>query len=155
MRSFGKVLIAAVFAGAAMSAAVAADNSQVIKDRQALMREQAKDLGRVKAYLVGKGDQAGAEAATTDLTSTMQKIPSLFPKGSDAASPDGKFKPKPVIWSEWDQFLAARNIAAAKVDALVAAVKAGDKDKVQAAFVDLGKHGCGGCHGKFREQLEQ
>jgi cytochrome c556 len=156
MRSFGKGLVAALILAAVTSgAAAAADNSQVIKDRQALMKEQAKDLGRVKAYLTGKGDQAGAEAGATDLTKTMQRIPSLFPPGSDAASPDGKYAPKPAIWSEPEKFSAARNTAAQKADALLAAVKGGNKDDIQTAFADLGKHGCGGCHESFRETLKK
>jgi cytochrome c556 len=150
-------MFAAVIAAAVVGAAVTAlaqDNTQVIKDRQALMKRQAKDLGGIKAYLTGKTDQPTAEAAAADLTDTMKKIPTLFPPGSGAASPDGKYGPKPAIWTEWDKFLAARNTAAAKADALVAAVKSGAKTDIQAAFADLGKHGCGGCHESFRETLK-
>jgi cytochrome c556 len=117
------------------------------------MKQQGKDLGAVKAYFTGKGDQAAATAAATDLTTTMHKIPDLFPPGSGAASPDGKFQPKPEIWTEWDKFLAARDNAAKKVDALVAAIKSGTTADVQTAFADLGKKGCGGCHENFRKKL--
>jgi cytochrome c556 len=147
------VVIAAGFSGVTVTAR-AQDHVQILKDRQALMKEQAKDLGGVKAYLTGKSDQTAAEAAATDLTHTMQKIPSLFPTGSGGASPDGKYAPKPAVWTEHDKFLAARNNAAAKADALLAAVKSGNKAATQAAFVDLGKHGCGGCHESFREKLK-
>jgi cytochrome c556 len=135
-------------------AAPAADNAQVLKDRQATMKEQAKDLGAIKAYLTGKTDQTAAETAATSLTQTMVKIPSLFPPGSGAASPDGKYQPKPAVWVHWDEFLAARKNAAAKVEVLSAAIKSGDKAAIQAAFVDLGKNGCGGCHEKFRQTLK-
>ena len=30
-----------------------------------------------------------------------------------------------------------------------------DKAKIQEAFADLGKNGCGGCHGKFREEIKK
>ena len=33
------------------------------------------------------------------------------------------------------------------------AVKTGDKSKVQAAFAETGKNGCGTCHNTFREKL--
>jgi cytochrome c556 len=135
-------------------AAPAQDNVQILKDRQALMKQQAKDLGSIKAYLTGKADQAAAQTAAADLTHTMQKIPSLFPPGSGASSPDGKYAPKPAIWADWDKFLAARNTAAAKADTLVAAMKSGSNADVQAAFADLGKHGCGGCHENFRQTIK-
>jgi cytochrome c556 len=157
MRSLTKVLIpGAMIAGVLFGAAARApamDGSQVIKDRAALMKQQAKDLGAVKAYFTGKGNQAAAAAAAADLTRTTRKIPDLFPPGSDAASPDGKFAPKPEIWSQPDKFLAAQKNAAAKAEALLAAVNGG-KAEIQAAFADLGKNGCGGCHEHFRTKLK-
>ena len=158
MRSFARTLLfgavgIAVLAGTGI-AVLAQDNSQILKDRQALMKQQGKDLGTVKAFFTGKGDQAAAQTATANLTGTMQKIPSVFPPGSGGASPDGKFQPKPAIWTDWDKFLAARDNAAKKTDVLLAAVKSGVKADIQAAFADLGKNGCGGCHEKFREKLK-
>jgi cytochrome c556 len=154
MKSLARTsLYAVLIAIGAAGVGAAQDNSQVLKDRQALMKRQGKDLGTVKAYFTGKGDQAAATTAATDLTTTMHKIPDMFPPGSGAASPDGKFQPKPEIWTEWDKFLAARNTAATKVDALVAAIKSGTTADVQTAFADLGKNGCGGCHENFRKKL--
>ena len=158
MRSFARTLLfGAVGIATVVGMGVAApaqDNSQTLKDRQALMKQQGKDLGAVKAFFTGKGDQAAAQAAAANLTGTMQKIPGVFPPGSGGASPDGKFQPKPAIWTEWDKFLAARDNAAKKTEILLAAVKSGVKADVQAAFADLGKNGCGGCHEKFREKLK-
>jgi cytochrome c556 len=110
-------MIVGALIGAAATAP-AMDDSQVVKDRAAVMKQQAKDLGVVKAHFTGKGDPAAAATATADLTHTTRKIPDLFPPGSDAAGPDGKFAPKPEIWSQWDKFLAAQKNAAAKADAL-------------------------------------
>jgi cytochrome c556 len=152
---FGAAVVAAALLAGFAKSATAADNSQVLNDRQATMKQQAKDLGTIKAYLTGKADQAAAATAATDLSHTMAKIPSLFPPGSGAASPDGKYQPRPAVWTDWDKFLAARQNAAAKVEVLLAAVKNGDKPAIQAAFADLGKNGCGGCHEKFRETLKQ
>ena len=120
-------------------------------ERQALMQQQAHDLGAVHAYLAGKAPKAKAEAAAADLTNTTRKIPDVFPQGSGGTSPDGKFATKPEIWSDWQGFLAVQNGAVQKAFALEAAVKTGNKKKVAAAFADLGKNGCGACHGKFRE----
>ena len=145
------MMVVALVGAAAASAAM--DGSQVIEDRAALMKRQGKDLGVVKAYFTGKGDQAAAAAAANDLSRTTRKIPDLFPPGSDAASPDGKYAPKREIWSQWGKFLAAQKNAAAKADALLAAVTNGGKAEIQAAFADLGKNGCGGCHENFRKKL--
>jgi cytochrome c556 len=148
----GLLLLGTLTVGAA--AALAMDGGDVIKDRAAVMKQQAKDLGAVKAYFTGKAEQATAAAAADELTRTTRKIPELFPPGSDAVSPDGKFAPKREIWSQWDRFLAAQKNAAAKADALLVAVKNGGMDEIRAAFADLGKNGCGGCHEHFRAKLK-
>ena len=61
---------------AAAAAAPAQDNEAILKERQATMKLQGKDLGNIKAYLDGKADQAAAVAASTSLTETTRKIPS-------------------------------------------------------------------------------
>jgi cytochrome c556 len=135
--------------------ALAVDKEQVIKDREALMKEQASDMGSVKGYLDDKADQAKATAAATDLIQTMGKLPGVFPPGTEGPGSDGKYAPKPEVWSDGKDFLAHRDTAAGKAEALLAAVKTGDKANIQTAFADLGKNGCGACHGKFREELKK
>jgi cytochrome c556 len=151
-RAFGAVLIIAIAGGGAMASAQ--DKDAVLKDRQATMKQQGKDAGTVKAFLTGKADQTAAVAAATELTKTTRKIPDLFPPGSGGPSPDGDFQPKPTVWTDWDKFLDAQKAAAAKADALLAAITAGDKAAIQTAFADLGKNGCGACHTTFREKLK-
>ncbi|MGH7116199.1 MAG: c-type cytochrome [Stellaceae bacterium] len=138
----------------AAAAAPAPDKASILKERQATMKQQAKDLGQVKGYLDGKADQATALTGATSLTETTRKIPSLFPPGTEGTSPDGDFRPKPVVWTDHDKFLDAQKNAAAKADALLAAVKTDNKPRIRAAFVDLGKNGCGNCHQTFREKLK-
>ncbi len=151
-RVLGTVLTIAVAGAGAM--ALAQDKDAILKDRQATMKQQGKDAGTVKGYLTGKADQTAAVAAATDLTKTTRKIPDLFPPGSGGPSPDGDFQPKPTVWTDWDKFLDAQKAAAAKADALLAAITAGDKAAIQTAFADLGKNGCGACHTTFREKLK-
>lgn len=146
---------ALALATAQMTVALAADKDQVIKDRQALMKEQAGDMGAVKGFLEDKADQAKAQAAATDLGDTMKRLPDVFPEGTGGPNPEGKYTTKPEIWSDWKAFLAARDTAAEKAGSLAAAVKTGDKEKIQTAFADLGKNGCGACHGKFREEVKK
>lgn len=152
-RVLGAALICALIG--ISGAAPAVDKDQVIKDRQSLMKQQGGDLGAVKAYLDDKGDLAKATAGATDLAQTMKKIPDVFPPGTEGPNPEGKFAPKAEVWSDAKGFLAARDAAAGKVDALVVAVKGGDKAKIQEAFADLGKNGCGACHGKYREEIKK
>jgi cytochrome c556 len=133
--------------------ALAQDKEAVIKNREALMKGQGKDLGSVKAYTEGKADLALAEAGAAGLTQSMKKIPDVFPPGSGGTSTDGKYATKPVIWTDWSKFLDVQKTASNKADALLVAVKSGDKTKIEAAFGDLGKNGCGGCHETFREKL--
>jgi cytochrome c556 len=133
--------------------ALAQDKETVLKEREATMKEQGKDAGAVKAYLDGKGDLAQAKSGAANLTQTTKKIPELFPPGTGGTSPDGDYVAKPEIWTDWNKFLEAQKAAAAKADALLVAVNGGDKSAIEAAFADLGKNGCGGCHTTFREKI--
>jgi cytochrome c556 len=156
-------LMKSLILGAVLSIAVigvngsglAQDKETVLKNRQETMKEQGKSIGAVKAYLDGKGDLAQAKAGAVDLTQTTKKIPELFPPGTAGRSPDGDYEAKPAIWSDWNKFLDAQKNAAAKADTLLVAVNGGDKTKIEAAFNDLGKNGCGGCHTTFREKIEK
>src|SRR5271170_7037836 len=146
--------LAIVVAGAG-GVALGQDKETVLKDRQATMKEQGKDIGAVKAYLDGKGDLAQAKAGAAGLTQTTKKIPELFPSGTGGPNPTGDYVAKPVIWTDWDKFLDAQKAAASKADALLVAVNGGDKSAIEAAFNDLGKNGCGACHTTFREKIEK
>ena len=142
-------IVVAGFGGSAL----AQDKETVIKNREALMKGQGKDLGSVKAYTEGKADLAQAEVGATGLTQSTKKIPEVFPPGTGATSTDGKYATKPAIWTDWNKFLEAQKTANDKAEVLLVAVKSGDKTKIEAAFGDLGKNGCGGCHETFREKL--
>jgi len=146
---------AVICALAALSGALSAqDKETVAKNREALMKGQGKDLGSIKAYIDGKGDQAQAEAGAVGLTQSTRKIADAFPPGSGGPSPDGKFAAKPVIWNDWNKFIDAQKNAVSKADVLLAAVKSGNKTTIETAFSDLGKNGCGACHETFREKLQ-
>ena len=133
--------------------ALAQDKETVIKNREALMKGQGKDLGSVKAYTEGKADLAQAEAGAAGLTQSTKKIPEVFPPGTGGPSTDGKYATKPVIWTDWNKFLDAQKTASDKAEALLVAVKSGNKGTIETAFGEMGKNGCGGCHETFREKL--
>jgi cytochrome c556 len=135
------------------AAGLAQDKEAVIKNREALMKGQGKDIGSVKAYTEGKADLAQAEAGAAGLAQSTKKIPEVFPPGSGGTSTDGKYATKPAIWTDWNKFLDAQKSANEKAEALLVAVKSGNKGAIETAFGDLGKNGCGGCHETFREKL--
>jgi cytochrome c556 len=152
-RLLGAALAILMAGGSGM--ALAQDKETILKNRQATMKEQGKDLGAVKAYLEGKGDLAQAKAGATNLTQTTKRIPDLFPPGTGGPNPTGDYAAKPVIWTDWNKFIEAQKTAASKADALLVAVNGGDKTAIETAFNDLGKNGCGGCHTTFREKIEK
>jgi cytochrome c556 len=155
MRSSLKLLaLGAVLAIAALSSpgALAVDKDQVLKDRQAAMKDQGRQLVVVRNYLEDKADQAAALAALESLAKSVPTVPNLFPPGTEGEAPEGKWAAKPEIWSENDKFLAADKKVADQIAALAAEVKSGDKAKAQALFKEIGF--CSGCHDTFRAKLQ-
>jgi cytochrome c556 len=133
--------------------AVGQDTAAIMKNREALMKGQGKDLGSIKAYIDGKGDLAQAEAGAVGLAQSSNKIAEVFPPGTGGTNSDGKYATKPAIWSDWNKFLDAQKNAHVKAEALLVAVKSGDKGAIETAFGEMGKSGCAGCHETFREKL--
>ena len=144
----------AVLAIAAFSSpiALAVDKDQVIKDRQAAMKDQGRQMVVVRNYLEDKADQAAALAALESLAKSIPAVPTLFPPGTEGDAPEGKWGTKPEIWSEHDKFLAAGKKVADQIAALTVEVKNGDKAKGQALFKEIGF--CSGCHETFRAKLQ-
>jgi len=144
--------LAVTVAAGGFGAAMAQDALQVIDKRQDAMKAQGKALAAIKAYTEDKGDIAAARAAGADLVKIVPAIPSLFPQKTGMAEYPGKSYAKPEIWAQWDKFGAAVNAANVKANELNAALTAGDKAAITAAFAAMGKDGCGGCHTPFREK---
>jgi cytochrome c556 len=148
-RFFAAAVMAAVLVAA--GAAEAQDAATVLKNRQEAMKAQGHDMGAIKAFLDGKGELAAAQAAGADLVRRVPQIPDLFPPKTGMVEFPDKSYARPAIWAEWDKFNAAVKLAAAKAAALDAALTGGQKPAIAAAFGDMGKNGCGGCHTPFRE----
>jgi cytochrome c556 len=141
----------ALISGAA--GVIAQDKAQIIEQRRAAMKTQGAAMGAVKGYLDGNADQAKAQEGANTLVATAPKIPDLFPAGTSMAEFPGKTGAKPAIWQEQDKFKAAAMGLEKNAKTLAEAVKGGDKSKVQAAFAETGKNGCGTCHNAYREKL--
>lgn len=132
--------------------AVAQDKDKIIAERQNLMKNQGRDFVVVRNYLEGKADQAAALSAVESLAKSIPTVPNYFPPGTEGPSPDGKWATKPEVWSEHDKFLAAVKKVGDQVAVLDAALRGGDKAKVEAAFKDLNV--CSACHEPFRAKLQ-
>jgi cytochrome c556 len=143
----GLALAACLVAGA-----VRADDAATVEARQGVMKAQGKDMTAIKAFIDDKADLAAAQTAGADLVTQVGKIPDLFPKGTGMDALPGKSYAKPVVWTDGDKFTAQAKVAANKAVALNTALKGGDKAAITAAFGDMGKNGCGGCHETYREK---
>jgi cytochrome c556 len=143
----GIVLAIGFYASSARS-----DDAAVVDDRQSVMKAQGKDMTAIKAYIDDKADVASAQTAGADLVTQVNKIPSLFPKGTGMTEFPGKSYAKPAIWTDGDKFATQAKTAADKAIALSTALKGGDKAAITAAFGDMGKNGCGTCHETYREK---
>jgi cytochrome c556 len=150
---WGTIAIAALGVAALGTAVVAQDKTGLVKDRQAFMKAQAADNKAINDYAKGMADKAAATKAIDDLLARNTKIVSLFVPGTSSTDLPGVSNAKAVIWTDHDHFTS---IAASLHDLEVsqaALIKTGTPEAVGAAQANLGKTGCGGCHGTFREKL--
>jgi len=95
----------------------------------------------------GNPDINVIRAQTSTMAATAAKIPSFFPAGT---GPDvGKTRAKPEIWRQQDLFIrtSKENLAAAQ--AIDAAARSGDVNKVMALHERVDK-ACKACHDPFR-----
>ena len=108
--------------------------------------------------MMGGNLKAASQAATTaeakakvaEAIAFSESIVSRFPKGTGIGD-SGVTKTRALqdIWAKPAEFKAAADAMTAALRNVDAALGAGDKTKIDAAFGDVGKN-CGGCHKAFR-----
>jgi cytochrome c556 len=114
--------------------------------------EAMEDLGKAMKTLHRELDASPPDinairAQTSTMAATAAKIPSLFPPGT---GPDvGKTRAKPDIWKQQDLFIRRAKEYLAAAQAIDAAAKAGDVNKVMALHDGVDK-ACKACHDPFR-----
>ena len=153
--TIGAGLAAFVALGASGQGQVASEEEamEVAEKRSETMKSMGRSMRTLKGFAEGRGTAEEASAAATVIADAAPTLPSLFPAGTGmAALPDSESKD--VIWEEWDEFVAATERLGEKAVALQAVLSSGDSGQIGAAFGDLGKNGCGGCHRKFREKRD-
>jgi cytochrome c556 len=160
MRNIAKGALLAAAAAAVVSIGIggigpvaAQDKEAALKDRQATMKSLGKAMESIKGYLDGKVEQPAALESAQHIQSVANIIPEKFPQGTATVDFPGKSGAKPVIWSDWNDFLAKDKGLKEESAKLVEALKAGDKSAVAAQFAATGKQACGGCHNTYREKI--
>jgi cytochrome c556 len=126
-------------------AAFAADD--VLKTRQADMKEMGKSLKAIKGIIDSNGNAADVTAPANKIVEVAGLIPSLFPKGSD----QGETRALPAIWENWDAFTKHADSLKTEATMLASAAQSGDLATVRAQFDKTAKE-CGACHKDFKKK---
>lgn len=144
---------ALIVAGGFAGTSLAQSDSAAIKQRQEAMKTNGKDAKLITAFVKkGEGSAAAAATAAMKTASIAEKIPSLFPKGTDedsAVGKAGKTRAKAVIWTQFDKFQADAAALKTKSEAMAKAINGGDKTEMAAALKEM-EGACGACHKTFR-----
>jgi cytochrome c556 len=137
-----------VFAISALALATTAAFADVIADRQAVMKENGKQVGVLVKMVKGEADfdAAAVLAALTALNNNVQQIDvaASFPAGSDK----GDTTASPKIWEDMAGFQAQVDKFKAVTAAAVAA-PAQDLDALKAQVGAIGQT-CSCCHETYR-----
>jgi cytochrome c556 len=151
-------MIRSVFAVAAAAAislgvCVAVAQEDPIKARKALMKANGGQA-KIASDMI-KGDKpfdlAAAQKAFSTFEDAAAKMPDLYPESSksEEGSPAADdFSPKPAVWENMADF-KARFVKFGN-DAKAAGASVKDLDSLKAAFGNIGKNDCGGCHEQYR-----
>ena len=135
---------------AATAAAHAEEPENYIKYRQAMMSAIGGHTGAAGQIVRGKVSPEGALAMHADaLAALTADISSLFPEGSDF----GETRAKEEVWSDRAAFDKAAGDAKTATAAFAAAVAAGESEKIEAAYRDVGES-CKSCHKQFRQEKD-
>jgi cytochrome c556 len=119
----------------------------IIKTREADMKEMGKSLKAIKGIIDSGGSAADVVAPANKIAEVAGLIPSLFPKGSD----QGKTGALPAIWENWDDFTKHADSLKNEATMLASAGQSGDLATVRAQFDKTAKE-CGACHKDFRKK---
>jgi len=140
-----------VLALVGLAATVAAAQQNPIAARKQLMKDngdQAK-IGAAMAKGEAPFDLAKAHQIFTTFEETASKAPALFEDNTpEQATADDPYTASPDIWKNMDDFKA--RLAKFGADAKAATSSVKDLESFKAAFGNIGKNDCGGCHEKYR-----
>jgi len=139
----------------ALGVSLAVAQQDVIKERKDLMKANGAQA-KIAADMM-KGDKpfdlAAAHKIFTTFDNAAQKMPGLFPAGSEseAGSPAADdFSPSPKVWQNMADVKA--RFAKLATDAKAADASVKDVATLKAAMGNIGKNDCGACHQLYRVQ---
>jgi cytochrome c556 len=134
-------------AAIALGVGVALAQQDPIAARRALMKANGDEAKMGAAMAKGEApfDLAKARKMFATFQDASAKAPALFPDNSKTG---GDTVAKPEIWEAMDDFKA--RLVKLGADAKAAAESVTDLDSFKAAFGNIGKNDCGGCHEKYR-----
>ncbi len=142
-------MIRAFFAVAAIAlgVGVALAQQDPIAARRALMKANGDEAkaGAVMAKGEAPFDLAKARTMFSTFEDAAAKAPSLFPDNSKTG---GDTAAKPEIWENIEDFKA--RLVKLGTDSKAALDSVTDLDTFKAAFGNIGKNDCAGCHEKYR-----
>ncbi|AWU94694.1 c-type cytochrome [Azospirillum ramasamyi] len=141
---FSRIVLAA--SAALMLTGGAAFAQDVIQIRKAGFEDYKKAMGEIKDA-VGKGDLAAVGPVADRIDAFAEKIPSLFPPGSDK----GRTAAKEVIWANFPDFTAKAQDTQNAAKALKVAAASGDKAATGKAFGAMADT-CKACHQRYRSE---
>jgi cytochrome c556 len=152
----GALVVAAGLVAGTVRTEAAADAKTTIETRQKAMKELGGHMKAINGFVEkGEGDAAMVAEHARAIAATSTKIPELFPAGTGLADGHGvKTAAKPEIWTDRAGFEKAAAYLGEEAGGLEKAAAGGDKQAIGAAFAELGKDGCGGCHSKFRQKQD-
>jgi cytochrome c556 len=137
----------ASIAAVALGVSVAVAQQDVIKERKDIMKANG-DQAKIGAAMM-KGEQpfdlAAAQKIFATFADAATKMPSLFPDNSKTGE-DTEALPK--IWEDMADFKA--RFVKFGDDAKAAGASVKDLDSFKAAYGNIGKNDCGGCHQLYR-----
>ena len=142
-------MIRAFFAVAAIAlgVSVALAQQDPIAARRALMKANGDEAKAGAAMAKGEApfDLAKARKMFSTFEDAAAKAPSLFPDNSKTG---GDTAAKPEIWENIEDFKA--RLVKLGTDSKAALESVTDLETFKAAFGNIGKNDCAGCHEKYR-----
>ncbi len=156
--SFPRYLLVAAsvaVAGALALPVLAETPSEIVLKREKAMKEMGGHMKAISGFIKqGEGTAEDVARRAGEIGEIAAKIPSLFTEGTEMnGAADSKFKAKPEIWLDWENFEKSAAKLGTESKALAAAANGGDKEMITAAFKSLGKDACGGCHKAYRMKV--
>ena len=141
----GSIVALAIASSATGQSTTKLWTSDVVADRQRLMKLNGASWADAQAKLKAGNAEAVATNAETMALIATQILP-LFPEGSLT----DKSKAKPEIWQKWPEFETAVKNYAMQAEKLRDAARTKDLAATEAVAKDFGRQACGTCHTPFR-----